>query len=114
MEFREWEGRRLRDLRVSQMAILEIGGPRPRLPRPRGEPARGPGPIRPLLASRCDGRDRLAVTHKAVIGRSIRWRFGWSMLGDRRGLGFRPSYLRLAEDGTPSLRQLNLPLENKA
>jgi broad specificity phosphatase PhoE len=116
MSFGDWEGQRLEDLRARlgpEMAEIEGRGLDFRAPggeTPREVQAR----LRPLLAEiGRDGRNRLAVTHKAVIRALYALATGWTMLG-------KPP-LRLAEfalhvyvidpDGKPAPLRLNLPLE---
>ena len=117
MSFGEWEGRRLRDLRAELgAAMAEIEGRGLDFRAPGGEsPREVQARIRPLLAELGrDGRDRLAVTHKAVIRAIYALATGWPMLGEppERLADFALHIYALAEDGTPSLRQLNLPLED--
>ena len=116
MSFGEWEGRRLRDLRAELGPVMvEVEGRGLDFRAPGGEsPREVQARILPLLAEfGRDGRDRLAVTHKAVIRAIYALATGWPMLGEppERLADFALHIYALAEDGTPSLRRLNLPLD---
>jgi broad specificity phosphatase PhoE len=116
MSFGEWEGRRLSDLRAELGPLmLEIEGRGLDFRAPGGEtPREVQARILPLLAEfGRDGRDRLAVTHKAVIRAIYALATGWPMLGEppERLADFALHIYAIADDGTPSLRRLNLPLE---
>jgi probable phosphoglycerate mutase len=119
MDFGEWEGRSLRDLRAELgPAMVENEGRGLDFRAPGGEsPREVQARLRPLLAEfGRDGRDRLAVTHKAVIRAIYALATDWPMLGEppEALADFALHIYALAEDGTPSLQRLNLPLEGKA
>ena len=85
MSFGEWEGRSLRDLRADPgPAMAEIEGRGLDFAAPGGEsPREVQARIRPLLAEiGRDGRDRVAVTHKAVIRAIYALATGWPMPGE--------------------------------
>jgi probable phosphoglycerate mutase len=84
MDWGEWEGRRLADLRASlgpAMAAMEARGLDLRPPggeSPRDVAAR----LAPLLAAiAADGRDTVAVCHKGVIRAVVALATGWDMAG---------------------------------
>jgi broad specificity phosphatase PhoE len=119
MDFGEWEGRSLRDLRAELgPAMVENEGRGLDFRAPGGEsPREVQARLRPLLAEfGRDGRDRLAVTHKAVIRAIYALATDWPMQGEppEALADFALHIYALAEDGTPSLQRLNLPLEGKA
>ena len=116
MDWSEWEGHTLAELRASlgdAMAAAEAKGLDFRPPggeSPRDVQAR----IAPLLAElAASGRDTAAITHKGVIRAVLSLATGWDMLG-------KPPYrlsrsaahlFRLDSRGHPSIERLNLPLE---
>jgi probable phosphoglycerate mutase len=69
--------------------------------------------ITPLLAElAAAGRPTLAVTHRGVIRAVYAWATGWDMTGeapDEVEL-YALQYFTLAQDGTPSIDRLNVPL----
>jgi probable phosphoglycerate mutase len=116
MSYGEWEGATLEELRKrdgEQMRSLEARGLDMRPPSgesPRDVQAR----LRPWLAERAqEGRDSLAIVHKGVIRAVYALAAGWTMERKARD---RLSYeclqlFSLAEDGSPSVVTLNLPLD---
>jgi probable phosphoglycerate mutase len=116
MSFGQWEGRRLEELR-SELgpAMTELEQRGLDFCPPGGEsPREVQARMRPLLAElgRRSG-DFLAVTHKAVIRAIYALATGWTMRADppSRLEEFALHIYELAADGTPTVRQLNLPLE---
>jgi broad specificity phosphatase PhoE len=116
MDWGEWEGHTLTDLRArlgEAMAAAEAKGLdfRP----PGGESPRDvQGRIRPLLAEiAATGRDTAAVTHKGVIRAVLALATGWDMLGKPpHRLSWCAAHLfRLDASGQPSVERLNIPLE---
>lgn len=84
MDWGDWEGRRLGDLRSelgAAMAAMEASGLDLRPPggeSPRDVAAR----LAPLLAAiAADGRDTVAVCHKGVIRAALALATGWDMTG---------------------------------
>jgi broad specificity phosphatase PhoE len=115
MDWGEWEGQTLADLRQrlgAEMAAEEAKGLDFRPPAgesPRDVQAR----IRPLLAEIASkSRDTAAVTHKGVIRAVFALATGWDMRGKPHGrLSFPAAHLfRLDPDGHPSIDRLNIPL----
>ena len=115
MDWGEWEGRRLAELRAEGGAAMVAaeaqgldfqppGGESPRQVQTR---------LRPLLARlAARGRPGVAVTHKGVIRALYAQARGWDMTGrapDKLRDGCAQSFL-LNREGVPEIDQLNLPL----
>jgi len=116
MDWGEWEGHKLADLRSrlgEEMAALEakgldfrpLGGESPRDVQQR---------VKPLLAEiAASRRDTAAVTHKGVIRAVLALATGWDMLGKPPyRLSWSAAHLfRLDAGGNPSVDRLNIPME---
>ncbi|HEV2189033.1 MAG TPA: histidine phosphatase family protein [Stellaceae bacterium] len=116
MDWGQWEGRTLADLRGRLGAAMTAEEARGLDFRPPGgeSPRDVQARIAPLLAEIATlGRDTAAITHKGVIRAVLALATGWDMLG-------KPPYrlswsavhlFRLDSRGHPSIERLNLPLE---
>lgn len=115
MSFGTWEGQRLADLRADPAADAESrealgldfsapGGESPRAVQAR---------LRPLLARlAADGRDTVAISHKAVCRALYALATGWQML-EKPPARLKDScahVFSLGADGTPQLVELNIRL----
>lgn len=115
MDYGEWEGRQLDDLRAEMgpaLTTLEARGLDFRAPggeSPRDVQAR----VRPLLGElAADGRPTVVVAHKGVLRALYAGAVGWDMTGDP------PDKLRdgcvhlfvVAGDGALAVDRLNMPL----
>lgn len=116
MDWGEWEGQRLTDLRASlgpAMATEEAKGLD--LRPPGGEsPREVQRRMMPLLAEiAASARPAAAVTHKGVIRAVLALATGWDMLGKPpHRLSWSAAHVfRLDPDGRPRVDRLNLPLE---
>lgn len=119
MDWGDWEGRRLADLRAELGAAMADNEDRgldfqpPQGESPRMVLAR----IRPWLAQCAQtGSATLAVTHRGVIRVIFALATGWDMLGRPPAkLDWRAMHsFTLDDDGTPSVLQLNIALPEDA
>lgn len=116
MDWGEWEGRTLDDLRRElgeAMTMMEAKGLDFRPPggeSPRNVQARLYPWLRALAQS---GRNTAAVTHKGVIRALYAAATGWPMLGKAPDkLNWCCAHLfAIAPDGRPAVHHLNLPLD---
>jgi len=118
MDWGEWEGHMLADLRAclgDAMAAEEAKGLDFRPPggeSPRGVQAR----VKPLLAEiAASHRDTAAITHKGVIRAALALAAGWNMLGKPPHLlSWSAAHLfSLDPSGHPSVERLNISLERE-
>ena len=115
MDFGQWEGRTLAELRAAPGAAAEE---RERLgldfSAPGGEtPRQVQARLRPLLAEiAASAVPSVIVTHKAVLRALLSLATGWEMLG-KPPVKLQPDsahLFRLAPDGMPTVEQMNVPL----
>jgi len=116
MDWGDWEGRKLAELRAELGAEMTFNEERGLDFRPPGgeSPREVQDRLRPLLAELAAATtDTVAVTHKGVIRAVYAQASGWPLLGkppvklrDGCAQGF-----RLAPDGTPQVDSLNQQLE---
>lgn len=115
MSFGAWEGQRLSDLRADpgaeaeQRESLGLDFRAPEGESPREVQMR----LLPLLARLArDGRDSVAVSHKAVQRALYALATDWQMLGKSpvKLKDARAHLFDLAADGTPSVAELNIQL----
>ena len=119
MDWAVWEGRTLPDLRAELgdlMTAWEARGLDFRAPggeSPREVQAR----LRPFLAERAEaGKPTVAVCHRGVIRAVYSIAIDWDMTSKppRRLADSTVQLFRLADDGTPSVHALDLPLTDGA
>lgn len=114
MDFGDWEGKTLRDLRAqpggdaAQRELLGLdfhapGGESPRQVQER---------LRPLLAELSRGPDSVAVAHKAVLRALYAQATGWDMLAKppQKIHANCAHHFRLAAGGRIEVVRMNLPL----
>ena len=116
MDFGNWEGKRLAELRAdptedaAAREDLGLDFKAPEGESPREVQAR----IQPLLARLAElERPTVLVTHKAVIRALYALASGWTMIG-KPPAKVRPNcaqVFRLAADGTPAVDRMNVSLE---
>lgn len=118
MDWGDWEGRVRTELaeslgdafRANEYRGLDFtppGGESPRMVQDR---------IRPFLADVAESRRHtVAVTHRGVIRALVAMATGWDFLGKSPVKGRHGTYnlLALAEDGTPTVRALDAPLDRE-
>jgi broad specificity phosphatase PhoE len=118
MDWGEWEGRTLIELRArlgDAMAAEEARGLDFRPPggeSPRDVQER----VKPLLAEiAASGRDTAAITHKGVIRAVLALATGWDMLGKPpHRLSWSAAHrFSLDASGRPSVEALNIPMERE-
>ena len=116
MDWGEWEGRTIPDLRDELgplMAAWEAKGLDFKAPTgesPRDVQIR----MAPLLAEiAAAGRDTIAVTHRGVIRATYAAAVGWDMSNKPKDkiLDGCMHLFSLADNGTPSIERLNIPLK---
>jgi len=116
MDWGDYQGRTLKELRARHGFDLAENEARgldfkpPHGESPRDVQAR----VAPLLTEiAAAGRPTLAVTHRGVIRAIYARAIGWAMTGEApQELDvYAVHVFRLAEDGTPALERLNVPLE---
>lgn len=116
MDWGDYQGRTLKELRARHGFDLAENEARgldfkpPHGESPRDVQAR----VAPLLTEiAAAGRPTLAVTHRGVIRAIYARAIGWTMTGEApQELDvYAVHVFRLAEDGTPALERLNVPLE---
>jgi probable phosphoglycerate mutase len=115
MDWGDYQGRTLAELRAEHGFDLARNEARgldftpPRGESPRDVQAR----VAPLLAEiAAGGQPILAVTHRGVIRAIYAWAIGWAMTGEapQELDPYAVHVFQLAPDGTPALKQLNVPL----
>ncbi len=116
MDWGEWEGRTLADLRQElgdEMIRREVAGLDFRAPggeSPREVQAR----VRPWLAElAAGGEDTLAITHKGVVRAIYALATGWDMTAREPDRFHYPALhvFRVGRDGTIVLKRFNIPLD---
>ncbi len=112
MDWGEWEGRSLMDLRAEHGAAMAENEARGLDFRPPGgeSPHDVQARLMPLLADLT--APTIAVTHKGVLRALYARATGWAMIAKApdRLLYDRAHAFEIAADGTPSVRELNIPL----
>ena len=116
MSFGEWEGRTLADLRAEFGAAMADWESRGLDFQPRGgeSPRQVQARVRPFLAEvAAAGRPTVAVVHKGVLRAVYAAAANWDMVGKppEKLTDARAQVFALAGDGTPTVHQLNIPLE---
>jgi probable phosphoglycerate mutase len=118
MDWGEWEGRRLDELRGQLGDLMRAweakgldfcapGGESPRQVQRR---------LAPFLAERARGSDTVAVAHKGVIRALYALATGWDMAGPPRHKLREPCahLFALGSGGVPAIARLNIPLREAA
>ena len=112
MDWGEWEGRSLNELRTKHGAAMAANEARGLDFRPTGgeSPRDVQHRLKPLLASLTV--PTVAVTHKGVLRALYALATGWRMTAKApdKLLGAHAHAFEIAADGTPSVAELNIPL----
>lgn len=115
MDWGEYQGRTLAELRAEHADLAANEGRGLDFRPPRGE---SPRDVQARVASflgevAAGGRPTIAVTHRGVIRAIYARAIGWDMTGEApQELGVYALHVfRLAPDGAPSVEALNMPLE---